>query len=605
MQPVFRVDTKSKTCTASTKTKNAIAKDCAGKSKTKCKIQADCTSGLCPGGTMAAPEKPCTKDTDCTTGTQYCGAVASGAKKGQLRCHTYGLCSMALSSFDLCLEPPYARSITGACIAYSAASLQSPTRIRAKGTKKWTKLDQITSTVGKRWPDYRDSYKTNTQLFVLVTGGDSTVTQEAIDRLNRFRIDFSRHIYTATGYRLRNTNTYNGDDDTGLWEWGGVPEWKASDELEGWTATNLAKPLSVVAAGGKLQLDLKDATSGISHSNLRLKGTLYDAILIKMNVPRPKSKADPSKVGAPALYQGKLTLTGSNGKVDLAFPVYADGLDHSIGLHPPHKLLKKLKKTQDATTGKEKWVATTEDWKATCKQGCTAICKSEEDEKQDPKKVFTNEVWRDSCTGTVLKTSWTKNACTSTKHRTACGPYCSGPKDPVLGSSAAEGWYDSCTTQLTDTYSSLTIVPVADAEAANLSGPVLIDRVDFFRAARQLKEDKEIKDGEKDWDGDGLINAYDNCPKVSNPKQIDGNSDKLGDACDDFDSDGVANALDNCPTKINSLQADEDGDKVGDVCDADFDSGCAVGQSDRTPGSLPGVGLALVLLFLAMWRRRG
>ncbi len=581
VSPVFRVDTKSQSCTPTQKTLDAIAKDCADtKNPVQCKTQADCSTGLCPGGTVVSPVKACTKDTGCSTG-QYCGAAISGASKGKKVCHKYGQCSMDLKSFDLCLEPPYYRTISGGCGVYNATVVQSPSRIRAKGTKKWTKLDQIVSAVGKRWPDYKDSAKTDYQLFVLMTGGGTTVTQKDIDTLNRFRIDFARHMYTVTGYRLRQVTTYNLDDDTGLWEWGGVPEWKASDELEGWVGVNLAQPLAVAKAGGKVQLTLKDSSSGMTHSKLRLKGSLYDAILIKMTVPRPKNPTT-GKAGEPKLVQGKLTLTGSDGKnVDLAFPVYADGQEHSIGIHPPHKLLKAQ----------------------TCKQGCIALCKSVEDEKQDPKKVFTNEEWRDSCTGALLKTTWTKNACTSTKHRTACGPYCSGPRDPVLGASATEGWYDSCITQLTDTYHTATIVPVTDAAvAASLSGPVEVDRVDFFRVARQLEKDSEIKDGEKDWDGDGLINAYDNCPKVANPKQVDGNNDKHGDACDDFDSDGVANALDNCPTRINTLQADEDGDKIGDVCDPDFDEGCNMGG---TPAGGP-AGLALAaLLLLALRRRRG
>lgn len=46
---------------------------------------------------------------------------------------------------------------------------------------------------------------------------------------------------------------------------------------------------------------------------------------------------------------------------------------------------------------------------------------------------------------------------------------------------------------------------------------------------------------------------------------VDG--DLLPDACDpDIDGDGVLNALDNCPTVANADQADIDGDNVGDAC---------------------------------------
>ena len=45
-----------------------------------------------------------------------------------------------------------------------------------------------------------------------------------------------------------------------------------------------------------------------------------------------------------------------------------------------------------------------------------------------------------------------------------------------------------------------------------------------------------------DLDGDGIINAEDNCPETSNPDQEDLDADTIGDACDnDIDGDGVLN----------------------------------------------------------------
>lgn len=70
-----------------------------------------------------------------------------------------------------------------------------------------------------------------------------------------------------------------------------------------------------------------------------------------------------------------------------------------------------------------------------------------------------------------------------------------------------------------------------------------------------------------DTDGDGVLNAQDNCPNVANPDQIDANSNGIGDACDDFDADGVLNSQDNCPNIPNRSQVDVDGDGVGDDCD--------------------------------------
>jgi hypothetical protein len=81
--------------------------------------------------------------------------------------------------------------------------------------------------------------------------------------------------------------------------------------------------------------------------------------------------------------------------------------------------------------------------------------------------------------------------------------------------------------------------------------------------------------GGPDADSDGIPDACDNCPQVSNPGQEDRDHDRLGDACDpcpddrenDVDGDGLCADRDNCPRVANPDQADSDGDGVGDVCD--------------------------------------
>jgi hypothetical protein len=130
-----------------------------------------------------------------------------------------------------------------------------------------------------------------------------------------------------------------------------------------------------------------------------------------------------------------------------------------------------------------------------------------------------------------------------------------------------------------------------------------------------------------DRDGDGIVDALDNCPLTPNPTQVDSDGDHMGDACDpdcagttfaricrdgagfstgascsascannlgiinscqwyitnsgscstvddDKDADGVPDALDNCPTIYNppvvagtKMQRDTDRDGLGDACD--------------------------------------
>lgn len=75
-----------------------------------------------------------------------------------------------------------------------------------------------------------------------------------------------------------------------------------------------------------------------------------------------------------------------------------------------------------------------------------------------------------------------------------------------------------------------------------------------------------------DSDNDGIPDATDNCPSVSNPNQEDDDNNGIGNVCDtvsptDSDNDGVPDATDNCPTVANPNQEDDDFDGIGNACE--------------------------------------
>ncbi len=90
--------------------------------------------------------------------------------------------------------------------------------------------------------------------------------------------------------------------------------------------------------------------------------------------------------------------------------------------------------------------------------------------------------------------------------------------------------------------------------------------------------------GLRDDDNDGIINAADNCPAVSNPDQVDLDNNNRGDICDpDQDNDGLIDGLDNCPSVSNADQIDLDDNKIGDACDSDADNDGIIDGLDNCP----------------------
>ena len=68
---------------------------------------------------------------------------------------------------------------------------------------------------------------------------------------------------------------------------------------------------------------------------------------------------------------------------------------------------------------------------------------------------------------------------------------------------------------------------------------------------------------DNDSDGDGVIDADDNCPNTANPDQKDIDNDNIGDICDeDIDGDGVLNDVDQCPGTPSGAKVDTTGCQI-------------------------------------------
>ena len=86
-----------------------------------------------------------------------------------------------------------------------------------------------------------------------------------------------------------------------------------------------------------------------------------------------------------------------------------------------------------------------------------------------------------------------------------------------------------------------------------------------------------------DSDGDGIADAYDNCPAISNPDQKDFDGDGIGDACDpDIDNDGIPNTYETAhnldPYNPADALLDPDNDGLNNL--AEYQHGTNINNPD-------------------------
>lgn len=97
---------------------------------------------------------------------------------------------------------------------------------------------------------------------------------------------------------------------------------------------------------------------------------------------------------------------------------------------------------------------------------------------------------------------------------------------------------------------------------------------------------------DSDFDDDGRIDFLDNCPKISNPSQIDLDGDKFGNLCDpDDDNDEIIDEIDAFDSNPSEWK-DFDFDGIGATMDLDDDNDGILDVNDSDP-TLPSEDLVI------------
>lgn len=483
-------------------------------------------------------------------------------------------------------RPPYlsrneCQTEVGECAIQIDENTAAYYGITVEGTRRNFTIDDVIATNGARDPDFFEAPKFTRELFVLVTrprelpAPTAECVEGSFEKVVNMRQQWNRYFYRTTEFRGRAITRIELVDDMPLWDWGLLSRdgLDPLDASERWTSESLAEDLTTIATPAMTCRNDDDCDEGQPCRSGKCMGT---GTALRVVTTGPESRIvspdmlfhaedyDAARIALRAsagtagrLYWSTATPPAFDEEHSVAFPLPGDGERHV---------------TTAALHGAPGWEGDV----------------------------------------TALAIAPANTAATITIDRVElvdleipsfCGGAVDDPRVPCVARSCVrdEPRVETCTPACDPGFEcrdAACQLPEACAEDCEC------DAGFHCEDAPPCPNAEACVEVVPDRDQDGYLDDFDNCPRLPNVDQRDGNHDGFGDACEDYDADGTTNALDNCPTVVNARQTDDDEDGIGDACDADFHGKAGGCTAAPGPGGEAGAGLTLLLLGLAASRRR-
>ncbi|MBI2892127.1 MAG: thrombospondin type 3 repeat-containing protein [Deltaproteobacteria bacterium] len=453
------------------------------------------------------------------------------------------------------------RSEVGECAILIDQNTGAYYGVTVAGRRQDLTIEDVIDANGARSPDFFSAPKFTKELFVFVTrprelpAPTADCVEGNFERVVKMRQEWNRYFYRTTDFRGRTISTAERVDDMPLWEWGLLSRegLDPMDASERWSEVSLEEALSTVAA---IPVQCRTDDDCDDGQPCRQGACLGSATALRVVSSGPESRIESPRMKFHAADYDAARITvrataGTQGRL------YYSILDPEDPTAPP-RYVEEQSVTFPLPTDGQRHITTASlddapGWDGDINGLALAPSDGAGTVEIDRLELVKLEL-QSYCGG---KTDDPRTPCFSRicvrdePRQESCVPACDAGFECRDGAcQLPQACVESCEC---DTGFSCQDAPPCPSSEECL--PVVPDR-----------------------DADGYFDEVDNCPRLPNPDQKDGNGDGFGDLCEDYDSDGAQNGVDDCPTVVNGRQTDEDGDGIGDACDPDFegkvDSGC-------------------------------